>query len=334
MERVFDLFPRLKERERQKAGTMSGGEQQMLAIGRALMANPKLLLLDEPSMGIAPVLVERIYETIAEINRQGTTILLVEQNANFALEVSKRGYVLETGTVALADESEHAARQPRGPEGVPGRMTVYSPSLGAKALWLLYVWLASAIVASYLSERKGYGEKVGLASGLLLSRGRGGDLAAGARPGRLALEAAGAVRQRRQDGGRGAGGARRRGRRAAEMLDWSLYSPLLLALLVYVVLFIAASIIRARGNDDRAERILDIGFLVALIAGAWTLVLLVFAILDEPDDIWDMVIIVVIIGVFFAVLLSLLFGLFEWIFTRGSRRRREAPEQPPGPETS
>src|SRR3954464_2829030 len=90
MDRVFDLFPRLKEREKQKAGTMSGGEQQIVAIGRALMANPKLLLLDEPSMGIAPILVERIYETIAEINRQGTTILLVEQNANFALGVSKR----------------------------------------------------------------------------------------------------------------------------------------------------------------------------------------------------------------------------------------------------
>ena len=105
MDRVFELFPRLKERERQKAGTMSGGEQQMLAIGRALMANPKLLLLDEPSMGIAPVLVERIYETIVEINHQGTTILLVEQNANYALEVSKRAYVLETGAVALADQS-------------------------------------------------------------------------------------------------------------------------------------------------------------------------------------------------------------------------------------
>jgi len=104
-ERVYSLFPRLKERERQKGGTMSGGEQQMLAIGRALMANPRLLLLDEPSMGIAPILVERIYETIAEINRQGTTILLVEQNANYALEVSKRGYVLETGSVALEDES-------------------------------------------------------------------------------------------------------------------------------------------------------------------------------------------------------------------------------------
>ena len=106
LQRVFELFPRLKERESQKAGTMSGGEQQMLAIGRALMAQPKLLLLDEPSMGLAPVLVERIYETVVEINEQGTTILLVEQNANYALEVSKRGYVLETGTVAVTDASE------------------------------------------------------------------------------------------------------------------------------------------------------------------------------------------------------------------------------------
>ena len=112
MDRVFDLFPRLKEREKQKAGTMSGGEQQMLAIGRALMASPKLLLLDEPSMGIAPILVERIYETIKEINRQGTTILLVEQNANFALGVSKRGYVLETGSVALTDASEELRKNP------------------------------------------------------------------------------------------------------------------------------------------------------------------------------------------------------------------------------
>ena len=107
LERVLELFPRLREREKQKAGTMSGGEQQMLAIGRALMADPKLLLLDEPSMGLAPILVERIYETVEEINRQGTTILLVEQNANFALGVSSRGYVLETGTVAVADESEN-----------------------------------------------------------------------------------------------------------------------------------------------------------------------------------------------------------------------------------
>ena len=111
-ERVYALFPRLKERERQKGGTMSGGEQQMLAIGRALMANPRLLLLDEPSMGIAPILVERIYETIAEINRQGTTILLVEQNANYALDVSKRGYVLEIGKVAIEDESSTLRANP------------------------------------------------------------------------------------------------------------------------------------------------------------------------------------------------------------------------------
>jgi branched-chain amino acid transport system ATP-binding protein len=105
MDRVMELFPRLKERERQKAGTMSGGEQQMLAMGRALMADPTLLLLDEPSMGLAPILVDRIYETVSEINKQGTTILLVEQNANYALEVSSRGYVLETGKVALSDNS-------------------------------------------------------------------------------------------------------------------------------------------------------------------------------------------------------------------------------------
>ena len=104
-ERVYSLFPRLKERERQKAGMMSGGEQQMLAIGRALMARPKLLMLDEPSMGLAPILVERIYETIREINRDGVTILLVEQNANYALDIAARGYVLETGRVALADNS-------------------------------------------------------------------------------------------------------------------------------------------------------------------------------------------------------------------------------------
>ena len=109
---VFELFPRLQERERQKAGTMSGGEQQMLAIGRALMAKPRLLLLDEPSMGIAPILVDRIYETIQEINRQGMTILLVEQNANYALGVSKRGYVLETGAVALSDDSAKLRTNP------------------------------------------------------------------------------------------------------------------------------------------------------------------------------------------------------------------------------
>jgi branched-chain amino acid transport system ATP-binding protein len=106
LDRVFSLFPRLQERERQKAGTMSGGEQQMLAMGRALMANPTLLMLDEPSMGLAPILVDRIYETVAEINKQGTTILLVEQNANYALDVSSRGYVLETGRVALSNDSQ------------------------------------------------------------------------------------------------------------------------------------------------------------------------------------------------------------------------------------
>jgi branched-chain amino acid transport system ATP-binding protein len=105
LDRIFTLFPRLAERERQKAGTMSGGEQQMLAIGRALMARPRLLLLDEPSMGIAPLLVQRIYQTIGEINAGGVAILLVEQNANYALDISKRGYVLETGRVAVSGES-------------------------------------------------------------------------------------------------------------------------------------------------------------------------------------------------------------------------------------
>ncbi|HET6549398.1 MAG TPA: ABC transporter ATP-binding protein [Solirubrobacter sp.] len=103
--RIFELFPRLDERQSQKAGTMSGGEQQMLAIGRALMSQPKVLLLDEPSMGISPVLTERIYETIAEINQEGMTILLVEQNANFALDVSQRAYVLETGKIVMSDQS-------------------------------------------------------------------------------------------------------------------------------------------------------------------------------------------------------------------------------------
>ena len=101
MEGVFTLFPRLAERRTQKAGTMSGGEQQMCAIGRAMMARPKLLMLDEPSMGLAPIFVERIFETIVEINKQGTPILLVEQNALMALEVADRGYVLETGSIVL-----------------------------------------------------------------------------------------------------------------------------------------------------------------------------------------------------------------------------------------
>jgi branched-chain amino acid transport system ATP-binding protein len=110
LERVYTLFPRLHERRSQKGGTLSGGEQQMLAIGRALMARPKLLLLDEPSMGLAPIFVERIFEIVVEINKQGTPVLLVEQNALMALEVANRGYVLETGTVALADDAK-ALRQ-------------------------------------------------------------------------------------------------------------------------------------------------------------------------------------------------------------------------------
>ena len=110
MDRVFELFPRLAERRHQKAGTLSGGEQQMCAIGRALMARPTLLMLDEPSMGLAPIFVERIFETIVEVNKQGTSILLVEQNALMALEVANRGYVLETGHVALADEAKALAK--------------------------------------------------------------------------------------------------------------------------------------------------------------------------------------------------------------------------------
>ena len=106
MERVFDLFPRLKERRNQHAGTMSGGEQQMCAIGRALMARPTLLLLDEPSLGLAPIFVERIFEIIKTINEQGTSILLVEQNALMALDAANRGYVLETGRIVLADRAE------------------------------------------------------------------------------------------------------------------------------------------------------------------------------------------------------------------------------------
>jgi branched-chain amino acid transport system ATP-binding protein len=106
MDRVFELFPRLYERRTQKAGTMSGGEQQMCAIGRALMARPKLLLLVEPSLGLAPIFVERIFDIIKQINDQGTSILLVEQNAAMALDAAHRGYVLETGHIVLADDAK------------------------------------------------------------------------------------------------------------------------------------------------------------------------------------------------------------------------------------
>ena len=112
MDRVFELFPRLAERRTQKAGTLSGGEQQMCAIGRALMARPILLMLDEPSMGLAPIFVQRIFETIVEVNKQGTSILLVEQNALMALDVANRGYVLETGRIALADDAKALAKNP------------------------------------------------------------------------------------------------------------------------------------------------------------------------------------------------------------------------------
>ena len=110
LDRVFELFPRLQERKGQRAGTMSGGEQQMCAIGRALMARPTLLLLDEPSMGLAPIFVERIFEIVVEINKQGTPILLVEQNALMALDVADRGYVMETGVIALADDAKALAQ--------------------------------------------------------------------------------------------------------------------------------------------------------------------------------------------------------------------------------
>jgi len=111
-ERVYALFPRLKERDSQKAGTLSGGEQQMLAIGRALMARPKVLLLDEPSMGLAPILVEQIFDIIKSINAQGTTVLLVEQNALMALAIANRGYILQTGEIVLADAAESLAQNP------------------------------------------------------------------------------------------------------------------------------------------------------------------------------------------------------------------------------
>ncbi|MCH7586559.1 MAG: ABC transporter ATP-binding protein [Chloroflexi bacterium] len=106
MERVFTLFPRVKERLNQRAGTLSGGEQQMVAVGRALMADPKILLMDEPSMGLAPVLVEQTFEIIQQINEQGTTIFVVEQNANMALSIANRGYVLQTGKIVLADTAQ------------------------------------------------------------------------------------------------------------------------------------------------------------------------------------------------------------------------------------
>jgi branched-chain amino acid transport system ATP-binding protein len=111
-ERVFDLFPRLRERRRQTAGTLSGGEQQMLAMGRALMSRPKLLLLDEPSMGLAPLMVQKVFETIVTVAKEGVTILLIEQNAKLALEVSRRGYVMESGEITLEGEAASLLHDP------------------------------------------------------------------------------------------------------------------------------------------------------------------------------------------------------------------------------
>ena len=123
MERVLTLFPRLRERLDQKAGTLSGGEQQMCAIGRALMAGPKVLLMDEPSMGLAPILVEQVFDVIQEINKQGTTIFLVEQNANMALSVADRGYVLQTGEVVMSDTAKALRENPKTREAYLGELT-------------------------------------------------------------------------------------------------------------------------------------------------------------------------------------------------------------------
>jgi branched-chain amino acid transport system ATP-binding protein len=124
LERVFALFPRVKERLKQLAGTLSGGEQQMVAIGRALMAHPRLLCMDEPSMGLAPVFVEQVFDIIQEINRQGTTIFMVEQNANMALQIAHRAYVLQTGQVVLSGAAAELRQNPMIREAYLGEMKV------------------------------------------------------------------------------------------------------------------------------------------------------------------------------------------------------------------
>ena len=123
LERVLTLFPRLRERLSQKAGTLSGGEQQMVATGRALMADPKVLLMDEPSMGLAPVLVEQVFKTIQDVNRIGTTILVVEQNAHMALSIADRGYVLQTGRIVLTETAEELIQNPQMQEAYLGTVT-------------------------------------------------------------------------------------------------------------------------------------------------------------------------------------------------------------------
>jgi branched-chain amino acid transport system ATP-binding protein len=122
LDRVFGLFPRVKERLGQQAGTLSGGEQQMVAMGRALMARPTVLLMDEPSMGLAPILVEQNFDIIKQINEQGTTVFVVEQNANMALSVADRGYVLQTGRIVLADTAENLLRNPQMREAYLGEL--------------------------------------------------------------------------------------------------------------------------------------------------------------------------------------------------------------------
>jgi len=123
MDRVLEVFPRLKERLSQKAGTLSGGEQQMVAMGRALMAAPKVLLMDEPSMGLAPILVEQVFDIIKEINELGTTVFVVEQNANMALSIADRGYVLQTGQIVLSDTAENLLNNPQMREAYLGELT-------------------------------------------------------------------------------------------------------------------------------------------------------------------------------------------------------------------